>query len=136
MATTQIEESRLAQLEKDSERVQSLESERDTLTRERDEAREALAAHDRHALITRTIDAVEGADSLTSLERDGLAARVPAGDVDTAALTAAVEAAVAESAQRAGGGSITGFGHTSSVAVASASESIDRTIAAIRGKEA
>lgn len=112
MATTQIEESRLAQLEKDSERVQSLESERDTLVRERDEAREALAAHDRHALITRTIDAVEGADSLTALERDGLAARVPAGDVDTAALTAAVEAAVAESAQRAGAGTITGFGAT------------------------
>lgn len=137
MATTQIEESRLAQLEKDSERVQSLESERDTLTRERDEAREALAQRDRGDLITATINAVEGADTLTSLERDGLAARVPAGDVDTAALTTATESAVAESRQRAGAGIVRGFGHTSSGdASGDVIESIDRTVAAIRGKEA
>ena len=132
----EISEAQLANLTEAAGRVPTLESEREQAIRERDEAREALAQRDRSDLITATINAVEGADSLTSLERDGLAARVPAGDVDTAALTAAVEAAVAESAQRAGVGSITGFGRTSSVAVASASESIDRTIAAIRGKEA
>jgi hypothetical protein len=46
MALTQIEESRLAQLEKDAGRATALESERDTAQRERDEAREALAARD------------------------------------------------------------------------------------------
>lgn len=108
----EISEAQLANLTEAAGRVPTLESEREQAIRERDEAREALAQRDRGDLITATINAVEGANSLTALERDGLAARVPAGDVDTAALTAAVEAAVAESAQRAGAGTITGFGAT------------------------
>lgn len=108
----EISEAQLANLTEAAGRVPTLESEREQAIRERDEAREALAQRDRGDLITATINAVEGANSLTALERDGLAARVPAGDVDTAALTAAVEAAVAESAQRAGAGAITGFGAT------------------------
>lgn len=108
----EISEAQLANLTEAAGRVPTLESEREQAIRERDEAREALAQRDRSDLITATINAVEGANSLTALERDGLAARVPAGDVDTAALTAAVEAAVAESAQRAGAGTITGFGAT------------------------
>ena len=108
----EISEAQLANLTEAAGRVPTLESEREQAIRERDEAREALAQRDRGDLITATINAVEGSNSLTSLERDGLAARVPAGDVDTAALTAAVEAAVAESAQRAGAGAITGFGAT------------------------
>ena len=112
MGTIQVDEAEHGRLTEAAGRVTALESERDTAQRERDEAREALAQRDRGDLITATINAVEGANSLTALERDGLAARVPAGDVDTAALTAAVEAAVAESAQRAGAGTITGFGAT------------------------
>ena len=108
----EISEAQLANLTEAAGRVPTLESEREQAIRERDEAREALAQRDRGDLITATINAVEGANSLTALERDGLAARVPAGDVDTAALTAAVEAAVAEFAQRAGAGTITGFGAT------------------------
>ena len=108
----EISEAQLANLTEAAGRVPTLESEREQAIRERDEAREALAQRDRGDLITATINAVEGSNSLTALERDGLAARVPAGDVDTAALTAAVEAAVAESAQRAGAGTITGFGAT------------------------
>lgn len=108
----EISEAQLANLTEAAGRVPTLESEREQAIRERDEAREALAQRDRGDLITATINAVEGANSLTALERDGLAARVPAGDVDTAALTAAVEAAVAESAQRAGAGAVTGFGAT------------------------
>ena len=108
----EISEAQLANLTEAAGRVPTLESEREQAIRERDEAREALAQRDRGDLITATINAVEGSNSLTALERDGLAARVPAGDVDTAALTAAVEAAVAESAQRAGAGAITGFGAT------------------------
>lgn len=114
MATTQIEESRLAQLEKDSERVQSLESERDTLTRERDEAREALAQRDRVDTITRVIESVDGHDTLTVLERAGLTAGVTSTEagIDEDALRSAVETAVAERAQRAGAGTVRGFGHT------------------------
>lgn len=108
----EISEAQLANLTEAAGRVPTLESEREQAIRERDEAREALAQRDRGDLITATINAVEGADTLTSLERDGLAARVPAGDVDTAALTTATESAVAESRQRAGAGTISGFGRT------------------------
>lgn len=133
----EISEAQLANLTEAAGRVPTLESEREQAIRERDEAREALAQRDRGDLITATINAVEGANSLTALERDGLAARVPAGDVDTAALTTATESAVAESRQRAGSGTVRGFGHTSTGgASGDVIESIDRTVAAIRGKEA
>lgn len=106
----EISEAQLANLTEAAGRVPTLESEREQAMRERDEAREALARRDRSDLIARTIDAVEGADTLTSLERDGLAARVPDGDVDEAALTTAVTAAVQEAAQRNGAGRVRGMG--------------------------
>lgn len=101
----QIEEAQLRQLEADAGRAATAE-------RERDEAREALAARDRADTITRTIESVEGHQTLTVLERRGLAADAPIADghVDEAALRTAVETAVAERAEASGAGRVTGFG--------------------------
>lgn len=112
MATTQIEESQLAALRQDAERVPTLESERDTAQRELAEAREALARRDRDDAITRVVESVEGHDILNRHERRGIAAEHAEGDLDEDALRAAVEAAVAERAAQSGAGSITGFGTT------------------------
>lgn len=110
----QIEEARLRQLEEDAGRVQTLESERDQAARERDEAREALAAERRTAAAGRIIDAAEA--SFTALERRGLLADLPvteAGALDEAAYTTTVTEAAAERATATGVGSIRGFGaHT------------------------
>lgn len=112
MATTQIEESQLAALRQDAERVPTLESERDTAQRELAEAREDLARRDRRDAITRVVESVEGHGTLNALERRGIAAEHAEGDLDEDALRAAVEAAVAERAAQSGAGSITGFGAT------------------------
>ena len=112
MATTQIEESQLAALRQDAERVPTLESERDTAQRELAEAREALARRDRDDAITRVVESVEGHDILNRHERRGIAAEHAEGDLDEDALRQAVEAAVAERAAQSGAGSITGFGTT------------------------
>lgn len=107
----QIEEARLRQLEEDAGRVQTLESERDQAARERDEAREALAAERRTAAAGRIIDAAEA--SFTALERRGLLADLPvteSGDLDEAAYTTTVTEAAAEKAQASGAGSVRGFG--------------------------
>lgn len=113
MAQIQIEEAELGRLRADAERVQSLESERDTLARERDEARQALATRERDTLVDATITEADQDNVLTGLERRGLAASVTvneAGQVDVDALRAAVTTAVQEAAQRAGAGTVRGFG--------------------------
>ena len=113
MAQIQIEEAELGRLRADAEREQSLESERDTLARERDEARQALATRERDTLVDATITEADQDNVLTGLERRGLAASVTvneAGQADIDALRAAATTAVQEAAQRAGAGTVRGFG--------------------------
>lgn len=112
----QIEESRLAQLEADAGRVQTLESERDAAIAERDQAREALAAHDRAAAARKiiTAQATEAGVTFTALEERGLLADLPVTDgaLDEDAYTQTVAEAAATKASQAGAGTVHGFGHT------------------------
>lgn len=113
MATTQIEEAELGRLRQDAERASTLESERDTAQRERDEAREVLAVQQRTTAANTVIDAAEA--TFTPLERRGLLAELPvteAGDLDEAAFTTTVTEAAAARAAADGAGSIRGFGRT------------------------
>lgn len=117
MATTQIEESQLTALRQDAERVPTLESERDTATRERDEAREALNARDRTDAARAVIEtqAREAGITFTALEERGLLADLPvteSGDLNKAAYTTSVTEAATVKAEQAGAGSVTGFGTT------------------------
>lgn len=125
MGTIQVDESQHAALTEAAGRVPTLESERDTAVRERDEAREALATTLRNAAASTVIDtqAREAGVTFTALERRGLLAELPvaeSGELDTAAFTEAVTTAAAEKATAAGAGSIRGFGET---ATADATES-------------
>lgn len=109
----QIEEGRLAQLEADAGRVTTLESERDTAARERDEAREALAAERRITAAGRIIDAADV--TFTALERRGLLTELPvteSGELDEAAFTTSVAEAAAEAAEASGEGRVRDFGRT------------------------
>lgn len=110
----EIEEARLRQLEEDAGRVQALESERDTAVRERDEAREALAARDRADAVARVLgEAVEAAGvELNQFERAGVAARavVTDGAVDEAATRTAFDTALASIAESRGAGRPRGLG--------------------------
>ena len=117
MATTQIEESALAALRQDAERVPTLESERDALQRERDEAREANARRDRTDTARGVIEtqAREAGVTFTALESRGLLTDLPvteSGDLDEAAYTTSVKEAAAEKAEQTGAGHVTGFGQT------------------------
>ena len=118
MSNTTISEARLAELEADAGRVQTLESERDAARRERDEAREALAARDRTDK-ARTIIATQAREAgitFTALEERGLLADLPlaeSGELDTDAYTRAVTEAAATKATSNGAGKVTGFGTTS-----------------------
>lgn len=106
MSTTTIEESRLAALEADAGRVQTLESERDTAT-----AR-ATAAENRAAAVEAL---AESGHTFTKLERKGLLADLPvdteSGALDVEAFTKAIEEAAAEHGGDVGTG-VTGFGST------------------------
>ena len=113
MATTQIEESRLAQLEKDSERVQSLESERDADRTALSEAHRVIDNGEAHTIV-RTA-AREADISLNDFEAAGIAADYPKGEdgrIDKDKLAESAKAAVATLAESRGAGSITGFGST------------------------
>lgn len=115
MATTQIEESQLAALRQDAERVPTLESERDTATARADAAEARLAERDRRDQITTVIESVDGHDTLTALERRGLTADAMQGEqVDVDALRAAVESAVTDRAATATSARPFGFGATTS----------------------
>lgn len=113
----QIEEARLRQLEEDAGRVTTLESERDTAQRERDEAREALAAERRTAAANRVIgEAAEAADvTFDRFQRSGLLATLPVaedGTLDEAAFRTTCDEAAAEIAESQGAGGVRGFGAT------------------------
>lgn len=113
----QIEESRLAQLEADAGRATTAESERDTAQRERDEAREALAARDRTdaARVVIQTQAREAGVTFTTLEERGLLTDLPTtdgGDLDEAAYAQTVTEAATDKAAQSGAGTITGFGAT------------------------
>lgn len=134
MATTQIEETALAALRQDAERVPTLESDRDTATARAETAEAALAARDRRDQITRVIESVEGHAALNTLERRGITAdALDADEVDEAALRTAVAAAVAERAAQSGAGHITGFGQTDTHQV---EESADDAVASAFGRTA
>lgn len=126
----QIEEAQLRQLEADAGRATTAE-------RERDEAREALAARDRADTINRVIESVEGHQTLSVLERRGLTADVTVtdGTVDEAALRTAVETAVTERAEQAGAGRVSGFGADASTTTSgeiTAAESTRSVLTAFR----
>lgn len=113
MGTIQVDESQHAALTEAAGRVPTLESERDTAQRERDEAREALAVERRTAAAARIIDTAEA--GFTALERRGLLAELPLtqeGALDEAAFTTTVTEAAATRAEAGGAGSIRGFGRT------------------------
>ncbi|WP_346007286.1 hypothetical protein [Janibacter terrae] len=113
MATTQIEESQLAALRQDAERVPTLESERDTATARAQAAEARVAAFERREAIDRVVNSVEGHDTLNALERRGITAdALQADELDEDALRTAVESAVADRAAAQGAGRITGFGAT------------------------
>lgn len=107
MATTQIEESRLAQLETDAGRATVLES-------ERDEAREALAT-ERKATDRAKAEAIiaEADVEFDALQKRGLLAELPtneSGRLDVDAFTKTVEEHAARVAESQGAGRVRGLG--------------------------
>lgn len=113
----QIEEGRLAQLEADAGRVPTLEAERDTARRERDqavaEARRITNTEAARAVIGEAVSASTTPVSFTALEQRGLLADLPVtaeGTLDADAYRTVVESTVAEKAAAAGAGTVRGFG--------------------------
>lgn len=114
MATTQIEESRLAQLETDAQRAITAESERDT-------ARQELAEAHRAADTSTARDLVREAATDANVELDefqlaGIVSGFPlteAGRLDAEAFKTTATAAVAKLAEARGAGKVTGFGGSS-----------------------
>lgn len=109
MSTTTIEEGRLAQLEADAGRVQTLESERDTARTSR------LHAENRAAAALALLDS---GHTFTALERRGLLAELPvieeSGVLDVEAFTTAIKEAAEERNGTEETG-LTGFGSTGPV---------------------
>lgn len=110
MATTQIEESRLAQLETDAGRATVLESERDTARKETAEAHREVDT-ERAARIVAESDA-----DFDELQTAGLLASAPrvkeSGRLDVDAFTKVVAEHAAKIAESQGAGSVRGFGAT------------------------
>lgn len=130
MATTQIEESRLAQLEKDAGRAPVLESERDAALKERDEALQALAEARKTAntataerVVREAFDAAGVTAPKTVARLAASATLTESGDVDTDALKAAAEESAAELAEASGAGSVRGMGGTTTTSTDDVSES-------------
>lgn len=111
MATTQIEESRLAQLETDAGRATVLESERDTARRELAEAHAAVDTAEARRIVA------ESDTDFDELQTAGLIASAPrvaeSGRLDTVAFTAKVAEHAAKIAEAAGVGTVRGFGDRS-----------------------
>ena len=104
-------------LEEAAGRVPTLEAERDTARRERDqavaEARGIRNAEAARAVIGEAVAASTTPVSFTALETRGLLSDLPVtaeGALDATAYRAAVETAVAEKAKAGGAGSVRGFG--------------------------
>lgn len=128
MATTQIEESRLAQLETDAGRATVLESERDTARKELAEAHAAVDTATAGRIVA------EADVDFDELQTAGLIASAPrvaeSGRLDADAFTKVVAEHAAKIAESKGAGSVRGFGTTASttiegdLTVASVDESI------------
>ena len=118
MAHTQIEESELARLRQDSERVQTLESERDDARREVAEHQARDTARPIAAQIVGESDSLPAATQARVVESVlGQLPTTDSGALDEDAFRAAVETArttaeteVAQIAEALGAGKITGFG--------------------------
>lgn len=116
----QIEEARLRELEEAAGRVTTVEAERDTAIAERDTARRELAATQAVArartLIAENESRRAAGVQFTTLEERGLLADITVtdGQLDEAAFTAAVDAAVTEAAGTRGTGSVIGLGRGTS----------------------
>lgn len=117
MATTQIEESRLAQLEKDAGRATALESERDAAVRraEEAEARAAKALQEANEATAERIvrEAFDTAGVTAPKTVARLAASAPlteSGDIDVEALKQSAEESAAEIAEASGAGRVRGLG--------------------------
>lgn len=143
MATTQIEEGRLAQLEKDAGRAPVLESERDAALKERDEAREALVEARKTAnaataerVVREAFDAVGVTAPKTAARLAERAPLTESGVVDEDALKTAAEESAAELAEASGAGTVRGMGGTTSPAgEGDISESdLDAELAKIAGR--
>lgn len=110
MATTQIEESRLAQLETDAGRATVLESERDTARKELAEAHAAVDTATAGRIVA------EADVDFDELQTAGLIASAPrvkeSGRLDVEAFTAKVAEHAAKIAESKGAGSVRGFGAT------------------------
>ena len=107
----QIEEGRLAQLEADAGRVQTLEAERDAATAERDTERQARVAAENRAAAIQVI--ADNDHPFTALERRGLLVDLPVtedGQLDVEAFTTTVTEAATERA--AGTSGVRGFGRS------------------------
>ena len=122
MATIQIEETELGRLRQDAERVQTLESERDAATAERDQARTALAVHTAREAARPAIARAVAESGLPARRQARLVESILAGvSVDTtpetvAEATARViadeQADIAELAESLGVGTVSGFGQS------------------------
>ncbi|WP_163540830.1 hypothetical protein [Occultella kanbiaonis] len=115
MATTQIEESRLAQLETDAGRATALETELTEARRERDEARQEVTESHREADTATAQAVIAAADyEFNDLEQAGLMANLPlvaeSGRLDRDAFTTRVTEAAATAAEAAGAGTVRGLG--------------------------
>jgi len=111
MATTQIEESRLAQLETDAQRAIAAESERDTARKELAEAHRAADTSTARDLVREA--ATEANVELDEFQLAGIVAGFPlteAGRLDEEKFKTAVEKAVAKLAEAGGAGQVVGFG--------------------------
>lgn len=140
-----IEESELARLREADGRVATLTTERDqavterdTAQSERDDARRQLAERDRRDAAIAIIG--EADTEFSPLEQRGLLAALPlteAGELDAEAFRTAVTEAAAESASRAGVGTVRGFGSKGGTQVEVSEDDLDaigdRTFGVVKG---
>lgn len=140
MGTTQIEESRLAQLETDAGRATVLESERAAAVTRAETAEAALVEAHRNEDTARAVAIVAEADTeFDALQTAGLIAQRPlteSGRLDADAFTTLVATEAAKLAEAQGAGSVRGVGHTAHAPTgADLSEAeLDRELAALSGR--
>lgn len=140
----QIEEARLRQLEEDAGRVATLEAERDTAARERDEAVTRLAAHEARESARPAVTRALAESGLTQRRQARLAESIlssvtpdttPESLAETAAAVIADEQAdIAELAEAMGFGRVRGFG--AQVGESGGGYTVDDFDAAFNTKEA
>lgn len=134
MATTQIEESRLAQLEKDAERVQTLESDHAKQATELAEAHRVIDQGTARDIVRKA--AREAGVTVNDFEVAGIAADYPRGEngrIDTDKLAEHARTAVASLAEAHGAGTVTGFGGTTNTSTEVSVEDFDAAFATQEG---